>query len=71
MRIAIADDDQEIVDFLTNIAEKEGHVVVGYSDGTALTTALLRDTYDLVILDWNMPGKTGLQIWKRLFQTNL
>lgn len=62
MRIAIADDDQEIVDFLTGIAEKEGHVAVGYNDGTSLTTALLRDTYDLVILDWNMPGKTGLQI---------
>ncbi|QJB70336.1 response regulator transcription factor [Parasphingorhabdus halotolerans] len=62
MRIAIADDDKEIVEFLTNIAEEQGHVVVGHSDGNGLTNSLLRDTFDLVILDWNMPGKTGMQI---------
>ncbi|WP_422344737.1 response regulator transcription factor [Parasphingorhabdus sp.] len=62
MRIAIADDDKEIVDFLGNIAEGQGYVYVGFADGNALTNALLRDTFDLVILDWNMPGKTGLQI---------
>lgn len=62
MRIAIADDDAEIIEFLTKIVEGQGHVAVGFSDGTALTSALLRDTFDLVILDWNMPGKTGIQI---------
>jgi len=62
MRIAIADDDKEIVEFLSKIAEEHGHVAVGFPDGTALTSALLRDTFDLVILDWNMPGKTGMQI---------
>jgi len=62
MRIAIADDDKEIVEFLSGIAENEGHVTAGYNDGNALSSALLRDTFDLVILDWNMPGKTGIQI---------
>ncbi len=62
MRIAIADDDKEIVDYLDNIVQKHGHLTVGFNDGTALTSGLLRDTFDLLILDWNMPGKTGLQI---------
>lgn len=62
MRIAIADDDQEVVDYLGKIAEGQGHVFVGFADGDSLTNALLRDTFDLVILDWNMPGKTGMQI---------
>ena len=62
MRIAIADDDREIVEFLDKIVGDLGHVTVGFNDGTALTGALLRDTFDLVILDWNMPGKTGIQI---------
>lgn len=62
MRVAIADDDKEIVEFLTKIVEEQDHVAVGFADGTSLTNALLRDTFDLVILDWNMPGKTGLQI---------
>ncbi len=62
MRIAIADDDREVVDFLGKIVEEQGHVFVGFADGDALANALLRDTFDLVILDWNMPGKTGMQI---------
>ena len=62
MRIAIADDDPEIIEFLGKIVEGLGYVYSGYNDGTSLTNALLRDTFDLVILDWNMPGKTGMQI---------
>ncbi len=62
MRIAIADDDKEIVEFLGSIVEELKHVYVGFPDGNALSSGLLRDTFDLVILDWNMPGKTGMQI---------
>lgn len=62
MRIAIADDDRAIVDFLTEIVEREDHVAVGLNDGNAVMQALLRDTFDLLILDWNMPGKTGMHI---------
>ena len=62
MRIAIADDDSEIIEFLGRIVEGLRHVYSGYADGTTLTNALLRDTFDLVILDWNLPGKTGMQI---------
>jgi len=62
MRVAIADDDSDIIDFLGKIVEGQGHVYTGYADGTSLSNALLRDTFDLVILDWNMPGKNGMQI---------
>ena len=67
MRIAIADDDQEIIEYMKQIAHGLGHVTVGFADGNALTNGLLRDTFDLVILDWSMPGKTGIQIleWAR------
>ena len=64
MRIAIADNDPEIIEFLGRIVEGLGHIYSGYADGTTLTNALLRDTFDLVILDWNMPGKTGIEILK-------
>ena len=62
MRIAIADDDAEIIEFLGRIVEKQGHVFTGFAEGKSLSNALLRDTFDLVILDWNMPGRTGMQI---------
>lgn len=62
MRVAIADDDSEIIEFLGAIVEEQGYVYAGYADGTSLSNALLRDTFDLIILDWNMPGKNGMQI---------
>ena len=64
MRIAIADNDPEIIEFLGRIVEGLGYIYSGYADGTTLTNALLRDTFDLLILDWNMPGKTGIEILK-------
>lgn len=62
MRIAIADDDQEITDYLEKIIKEMDHNCVKFHDGNRLSSALLRDTFDLVLLDWNMPGKTGLEI---------
>ena len=62
MRIAIADDDKDVVEYLGKIVEGQGHIFTGFADGDSLVNALLRDTFDLLILDWNMPGKTGLQI---------
>ncbi|MFC4290866.1 response regulator transcription factor [Sphingorhabdus arenilitoris] len=64
MRIAIADDERDVIDFLKAIVEELGHLPVTFSDGNALSTALSRDTFDLVIVDWMMPGKDGLEILK-------
>jgi DNA-binding response OmpR family regulator len=70
MRIAIADDETDVQNFLKNIAEDLGHVAVTFSDGNMLSQALIRDTFDLVILDWGMPGKDGLETLKWM-QTSL
>lgn len=69
MRIAIADDDGESIVCLEGIVERMGHIHARFSDGDRLTTALLRDTFDLVLLDWNMPGKNGLQVIQWMQQT--
>lgn len=60
MRVVIADDEQDVVLFLKSIIEELGHSVVSFSDGNMLSQALVRETFDLVILDWNIPGKDGL-----------
>lgn len=64
MRIAIADDEAEVTGYLKTIAEENGHKVVTFSNGNALSQALVRETFDLVILDWSMPGKDGLATLK-------
>lgn len=60
MRIAIADDESDVVDFLKNIVEDMGHAASTFSDGATLSQALVRETYDLVIMDWSMPKKDGM-----------
>jgi DNA-binding response OmpR family regulator len=64
MRIAVADDELDVRDYLKKIVEEQGHLAVTFSDGNALSQALARDTFDLVILDWSMPGKDGLALLK-------
>ena len=67
MRIAIADDEADVVNYLKAIVEELGHTSVSFSDGNALSQSLVRETYDLVILDWSMPKKDGLETlnWMR------
>lgn len=62
MRVVVADDEAGVVSFLKGIIEDLGHVAVSFSDGNALSQALVRETFDLVILDWNIPLKDGLSI---------
>jgi DNA-binding response OmpR family regulator len=62
MLVVIADGEPEVVHHLKSIVEELGHAAVGYTDGDALMQALVRDTYDLLILDWNMPRKDGLEM---------
>lgn len=69
MRIAIADDDGDSLVYLEHIIAGMGHICARFNDGERLAAALLRDTFDLVMLDWNMPGKNGLQIIQWMRQT--
>jgi DNA-binding response OmpR family regulator len=67
MRIAIADDEADVVNFLKAIVEEQDHVAIAFTDGAALSQALVRETFDLVIMDWTMPKKDGLETlhWMR------
>lgn len=62
MRIAVVDDDPEITTHLIAQLSARGLVVEAFGTGAALRTALARDTFDAVVIDWNMPGATGIDI---------
>ena len=64
MRVAIADHDPDIIEFLGKIVTEQGYAYAGFSDGKSLADALLRDKFDLIILDWSLPGKSGMQLLK-------
>lgn len=62
LRIAIADDDQEVLDQISSCLEPTGYDVDRFRNGRDLLISLKRETYDVVLVDWNMPGATGLEI---------
>ena len=62
MRIAIADDDAVTRAFLCELLAREGFRFAEFSNGRELLTALQRDTFDLLLLDLNMPKMDGLEV---------
>jgi len=66
-KLAIIDDDQEILALLDEYLAKNGFEVEGFSDGEAF---LGRDEteFSLLILDIGLPGIDGLEICRRLRQ---
>ncbi len=62
MRVALADDEQELREQIAAIVFAAGHDIEVFANGLSLQTSLKRETYDVVLLDWNMPGLDGLEV---------
>jgi DNA-binding response OmpR family regulator len=67
VRVLIAEDDTGLRDALTRGLRENGYVVDAVPDGEAATRYLRSYEYELAVLDWRMPGLTGLDVvrWMR------
>lgn len=65
-KIVIVDDDARIRDLMRRFLSPQGFDVLLAEDGRALDRILQRETIDLVVLDWMLPGEDGLNICKRM-----
>ena len=59
MRVAILEDDLAQAGYVEKSLTDAGHSCDHFSDGQNLIRALRRETFDLVVLDWNVPGSSG------------
>lgn len=66
MRILLVDDEIELTDPLSRVLTREGYYVDIAYDGVIGSQFATAATYDLLILDWMLPGKTGLEICQEL-----
>lgn len=66
MRILLVDDEIELTEPLSRLLQRQGYAVEVASDGQAGCDMATRHTYDLLILDWMLPGKTGLEICREV-----
>lgn len=71
MRIAVVEDNRPLADGLAKSFRADGHGVDVLYDGSAAETFLLAESFDLIILDINLPGKSGLQVLTSLRQNQV
>lgn len=70
MRIAVVDDDEEVTEFVSASLRAAGYGCSIYRTGMALLAALRRQTFDLLLLDWNLPDSTGVDLLRSIRETN-
>jgi DNA-binding response OmpR family regulator len=66
MRFAIVEDDRAISDGLVAIVRDLGHQPTAYGAARPFLTAMRRETFDMVLLDWHLPDGTGIDILRQL-----
>jgi DNA-binding response OmpR family regulator len=60
--ILIADDDKTCRDSIQKVLEREGHMVQTAESVDRALEALGMGHFDLVVCDYRMPGKTGVDL---------
>ena len=67
MRVAVLDDDEAQLELGRYALEGMGHDFHGFADGKTLLRALRRESFDLLILDWQLPDISGIDVmhWAR------
>lgn len=67
MRLAVLEDDPSLRTQMETVVTRDGHGCRSFATGRSLLTSLRQDSYDLLLLDWNMPDFDGMQLlgWAR------
>lgn len=61
-RIAVVEDESDILETLALSLRREGYEADGYADGAEALLGFRKRVPDLVVLDWMMPGMSGLDL---------
>ncbi len=72
MRIAVLEDDPDHAAVVIQALERAGHTHAVYSTGARFIQAMVRETFDVLVLDWMMPDMTGLEVldWLRQLENH-
>ena len=70
-RILIVEDEEKLAKFVQMELSYEGYTVSTANDGLSGLMAARDQEPDLILLDWMMPGLTGVEVCRRLRQTGV
>lgn len=62
MRIAYLEDDHAQAELVTHWLRESGHTCTHLSSGREFMSLLRRDTFDLLVLDWEVPDMSGYAV---------
>ncbi len=65
-RILIIEDEEKMARMLARVLREEGYVAETVGDGRTGLSRALDDSFDLLIVDWMLPERSGVQIVRRL-----
>jgi DNA-binding response OmpR family regulator len=71
VKILLIEDDAHIVSFLQRGLVEEGHSIDTALDGEEGEYLASINTYDLIILDWMLPSKNGIEVLNSLRKKNI
>lgn len=69
-KILLIEDEVGIQNFLREGLEEEGYFISAASNGSEGLALFENDTFDLILLDWMLPGQNGLQVCTKIRQKN-
>jgi len=62
MRIALLEDELEQAKNIQTILSDKGHQCDSFPTGQSFLSAVLHRSYELIILDWQIPDMTGIEV---------
>ncbi|OFZ18451.1 MAG: hypothetical protein A2X94_00460 [Bdellovibrionales bacterium GWB1_55_8] len=65
-KILVVEDEKDVALLISMRLKREGYAVTVSGDGQDALELANRESFDLIILDWMLPGITGLDVLKRL-----
>ena len=65
-RVLVVEDETDVALLIAYNLEAEGYVVESVASGDEAEQRLAESPPDLVILDWMLPGVSGIQVCRRL-----
>ena len=66
MKILLVDDEAELTEPLSRVLSREGYQVEIADNGATGKELALKNTYDLLILDWMLPQQSGIELCQEL-----
>lgn len=66
MKILVVEDDRKLARFLQRMLSEEGYTTDVCANGADALVQVRTGVYDLVVLDWMIPGMDGLQVCREL-----